>query len=290
VIHFFLSGSIFSRSAFSRRVGAGVWGAGLVVFAGSAACGAVFASSVVADQSSGFVSPWLDPTAALGAPSRLNGVGSMFPGVLNPFNSNYEPKDIVEINTGGQLTLQFPNLINVGTGLEVGVVSNVFLTDQTGNGDNPSPASAFGSGVAGGGSAEVLVSNDGTTWHTIGTHTFDRPANAYTDLASPYTATPGNSPSDFGTPFTHPISDFDGKTFAQTLALFGSSGGGTWLDLASSGLSTLDYIQFKVPTGKLVIDSVAINNADVGAAVPEPASIAMIVLAGGLFARRRRVN
>jgi len=234
------------------------------------------------------VSPWNEPAVALGAPSRLNGVGSQFPGVLTPFNPNYEAADIVEINTGGQLTLQFPNFINVGGGAEVGVVSNNFLIDTTGTGTPGANASVIGSGVSGGGLAEVLVSNDGTTWHSIGVHTFDRPANAYTDETSPYQSTAGNNPSDFGVPFTHPISDFNNLNFSQVLGLFGNSGGGTWLDLGASGLTQVDYIQFKVSTGKLVIDSVAINNADVGAAVPEPGSLGVVVIAGGLVLVRRR--
>ena len=257
-------------------------------FGASAARGGVFASGVVEAQSSGFVSPWTDPTAALGAPSRLNGVGSQFPGVLTPFNPNYEAVDIVEINTGGQLTLKFPNFINVGGGAEVGVVSNNFLIDTTGNGDPGPTAGVIGSGVSGGGSAEVLVSNDAINWHSLGVHTFDRPANAYTDETSPYQSTAGNSPSDFGIPFTHPLSDFDNLNFAQTVALFGNSGGGTWLDLGASGLSQVDYIQFKVSTGKLVIDSVAINNAAVGAAAPEPGVFGMVVIAGGMVLVRRR--
>ena len=260
-----------------------------VALGASVARGTVFASGVVGGQSSGFVSPWTNPEVALGAPSRLNGVGSQFQGVLSPFNANYEAADIVEINTGGQLTLQFPNYINVGGGAEVGVVSNNFLIDTTGNGDPGATAGVLGSGVAGGGSAEVLVSNDGTTWHSIGIHTFDRPANGYTDVAGPYQPNAGNSPSDFGIPFTHPISDFNGLNFAQTIALFGNSGGGTWLDLAASGLTQVDYVQFKVTTGKLVIDSVAINNADVGAAVPEPGVIGVLMAAGGLVLVRRRM-
>ena len=275
-------------SAWGKRrgliVGLAVAGAGL---SASVARGTVFASGVVAGQSSGFVSPWDNPLVALGAPSRLNGVGSPFPGVLTPFNPNYEAIDVVDINAGGQLTLQFPNFINVGGGAEVGVVSNNLFIDSTFTGTNGATASVFGSGATGGGSAEVLVSNNGATWHSIGVHTFDRPANAYTDETDAYQSTPGNNPSDFGIPFTHPISDFNGLNFTQTLALFGNSGGGTWLDLGSSGLSQVDYIQFKVSTGKLVIDSVAINNADVGSAVPEP-GLGLIFVAGAMVLVRRR--
>ena len=250
----------------------------------SKASATVFASSVVANQSSGFVSPWTNPQAALGAPSLLNGVGTDFQSVLSPFNPNYEAKDLVEIAPGGQLTLQFPNFVTVGGGNEVGVISSIFMVDSNyPSGLNSTPAQASSSR-----SAEVLVSDNGTTWHSIGTHVFDHPANGFTDAASPYQATAGTSPADFGIPFTHSTSDFDGKTWAQTLALFGNSGGGSWLDLSSSGLTQIDYIQFRTTSDALAIDAVSINNADVGAAVPEPASLAGVLLAGTMLVRRRR--
>lgn len=254
----------------------------------SRASATVFASGYVAGQTSGLDATWPNAQAAVGAPSRLNGVGGPFPGILSPFNPNYEASDIVQIDTGGQLTLRLPNFVNVGGGSEIGVVSNVFLQDPTFTGTNANPASAYGSGAVGGGSAEVLVSDDGVTWHSVGTHAFDRPANAFADAADPYQSTAGAVPADFGIPFTHPISDFDGKNWLQTRALFGASGGGTWLDLASSGLTQIDYVQFRVPTGKLVIDSVAINNAAVGAAVPEPAGAALVVFATFALGRVRR--
>lgn len=250
----------------------------------------VFASGYVPSQTSGLVSPFDNPAAAVGAPNGLTGVGTMFPSVLSPFNPAYEPKDIVKIGAGGQLTLQFPEFVRVGGGDEVGVVSNNFLVDASGNGTNTNPAQVFGSGAPGGGSAEVLVSADGTSWHSIGTHTFDEPANYYQDAASPYQAAPGSTPADFGVPFTHPISDFNGLDWAHTLAIFGQSGGGTWLDLAASGLSQIDYIQFRVPSGSgaLVIDAVSVNNNDVGAAAPEPATAGIVIFSiAGLWRKRR---
>ncbi|HSZ54367.1 MAG TPA: hypothetical protein VK797_01810 [Tepidisphaeraceae bacterium] len=250
----------------------------------------VFASNYVPSLTSGLVSGLNDPTAALGPPRGVNGVALGFPNVLDPFNPAFEEQDIVELGPGGVLTLQFPNFVKVGGGLEVGVVSNNLLQDASfPSGVNSNPAVVFGSNTPGGGQAEVLVSNDGVNFHSIGVQTFAEPANFYQDVASPYQSTPGNVPADFGIPFTHPISDFNGLNFAQTIALFGPSGGGTWLNLASSGLSQIDYIQFKVPAGssEFVVDSVAINNADVGAAMPEPAGLSIILAGGLLFLRRR---
>jgi hypothetical protein len=249
----------------------------------------VFASNSVPSLTSGLVSGLNDPTAALGPPRGVNGVALGFPNVLDPFNPAFEKQDIVELGANGVLTLQFPNFVQVGGGLEVGVVSNNFLSDATGAGTNSNPAAVFGSGTPGGGSAEVLVSNDGVNFHSIGVQSFPEPANFYQDVASAYQSTPGNVPADFGIPFTHPISDFNGLDFAHTITLFGPSGGGTWLNLASSGLSQIDYIQFKVPAGsnEFVVDSVAINNADIGAAVPEPVALALVTFGTVLLVRRK---
>ena len=228
----------------------------------------VFASSYVPSLTSGLVSPWDDPTSALGPPRGINGVALGFPTVLSPYNPAFESQDIVEIASGGQLTLQFPNFVKVGGGSEIGVVSNNLFEDASyPNGINMNPAIAFGSNTPGGGQAEVLVSADGVSFHSIGIHTFDRPANFYQDITDPYQSTAGSVPADFGVPFTHTIAEFNGLNFTQTMALFGASGGGTWLDLASSGLSQIDYIQFKVPANvdEFVVDAVSLNNNDVGA-------------------------
>jgi hypothetical protein len=250
----------------------------------------VFASNYVPSLTSGLVSPNNDPTAALGPPRGVNGVAAGFPGVLDPFNPAFEAQDIVELGAGGVLTLQFPNFVKVGGGLEVGVVSNNLLEDASyPTGTNMNPAVVFGSNKVGGAQAEVLVSNDGVNFHSIGIQTFAEPANFYQDVASAYQSTPGNVPADFGIPFTHPISDFNGLDFAHTIALFGQSGGGTWLNFASSGLSQIDYIQFKVPAGssEFVVDSVGMNNADVGAAVPEPAGLMLVAFGSILLIRRK---
>jgi hypothetical protein len=251
---------------------------------------AVFASAYDASQTSGLISGYDDPTKALGGPTLIIEPGSQFQGILTPFDPPFAGTDLVGIGGGGQLTLQFPNLVNVGGGNEVGVFSNVFLQDADGSGDNSNPAMAYGSGAYGGGHASVYVSADDKTWFPISSSpaTFDNPANGYLDATDPYQANPGNQLADFGIPFTHSISDFNGLDFAQTLALFGNSGGGTWLNLAGSGLSQIDYIQFRVPQGdELVVDAVSINNNDVGAAVPEPTSLAAIGMGVLVIVRRR---
>jgi len=264
--------------------------AGFVAVSGTHSNGAVFASAYDASQTSGLISGYDNAANALGGPTLVIEPGSPYQGILTPFDPPFEGTDLVGIGGGGQLTLQFPNIVNVGGGNEIGVFSNVLLED-VGYGDNANPAVAYGSGDYGGGHASVYVSADDKTWFPISASpiTFDKPANGYVDATDPYQVNPGNQLADFGVPFTHSISEFNGLDFAQTLALFGNSGGGTWLNLAGSGLSQIDYIQFRVPQGdELVVDAVSINNNAVGAAVPEPTALAAIGMGVLLIARRRR--
>jgi len=263
----------------------GLAAATLISAASIHANAAVFASGYVASQTSGLNSGYNDPTKALGGPTLMTDVGTSFQSVVSPFNPAYAGTDIVGIGGGGQLTLQFPNEVTVGAGNEIGVFAYAFLVDSDGLGDNYNPAQIYGPGQA-----SVYVSNDGSNWLPISGApiAFNSPYNAYTDATGPYQSTPGSHVADFGVPFAHVLSDFNGKTFAQTLALFGTSGGGTWLSLSSSGLSEVDYIQFRVPQGStLNIDAVSINNNAVGAAVPEPASFFGVGASLFLLKRRR---
>ena len=71
--------------------------------------------------------------------------------------------------------------------------------------------------------------------------------------------------ADFSRPFAGTLSDFNGLTYPQILQLLGGSGGGNWLDVTRTGLSSVEYVRFDVPAGagdRLVLDAVT--------AVPEP--------------------
>src|SRR6185312_15741161 len=79
-----------------------VLSAGVLALSSSAGA-TIFASSYVSSQTSGLVSGFGNPQAALGAPNGLTGVGTPYQGILSPFNPAYDPTDIVEIGGGGQL-------------------------------------------------------------------------------------------------------------------------------------------------------------------------------------------
>ncbi|HEV8378681.1 MAG TPA: hypothetical protein VGP99_07510 [Tepidisphaeraceae bacterium] len=268
----------------------------------SAAHAASYASRVISYSPGTAGTLWQNPSAALGAASVLTGENPNasnyfgFPNILSPFSPAYQGDEIVQIGEGGQLTLGLSNFALVGSGKEIGIFTNVGLIDADyPNGTNTNPATHFG-----GGSANVSVSADNINWVSLGSKTFTMPSFLFPN-ASPYLTSPPPVPfiADFGLPMPNPFSCFDGHDWTKTQNCFLVSNnvwsaGGDWIDLASSGLSQVGYIRFEIPSDgnpdtdlRLAIDTVAINNAAVGAPVPEPASLLVLPLVALVFGRRR---
>ena len=230
------------------------------------------------------------PSACLGQPTGVTGVGSPYPGVVSVFNPPYDTDQIVLIGVGGSIQLQFPSPVVVGTGPAIGVFSNVGLEDS----DYPNGVVADPLVPFGGGTADVSVSQDGTNWVSLGTVDFDNPENYYLN-AGPYDAGAPADPqvADFGQPFTGSVNEFAGEDNAQVLSTLDGSAGGTWLDLSGTGLSQVDYIQFSIPGNAPSGSQLALSAVSVAESheVPEPASLSLIA-AGGLLAlaRRRRTT
>jgi len=261
-----------------------------------------YASRVVSYTPGTASTLWQNPSAALGGASALTGENPAasnyfgFPNILSPFSPAYQGDEIVQIGEGGQLTLQLSNFALVGAGKEIGIFSNVGLIDADyPNGANTNPATSFG-----GGSAQVSVSADNITWKPLGSQTFVMPAFQFPN-ANPYLTVPPPSvfTGDFGKPMPNDFSCFDGHDWIKTQNCFQISNnvwsaGGDWLDLGASGLSQVGYIRFEIPSDgdpntdlRLAIDTVAINNANVGSPVPEPTSLLVLPLLGLALCRRR---
>ncbi len=238
-----------------------------------------------------------NPLAALGSPDGLTGeTHAGWPNVLSPFSPAYEVDEVVQIGDGGSLTLQLAAFaVPDGTPApELGVITNVGLMDTDWpNGIPADPAVAFGADEA-----VVSVSADGVQFVALNGGRpirFDLPAVYYLD-AGPYDASPGSVVADFGQPFTPAggLSAFDGLAgYADVLAVFAGSGGGTWLDLDQSGLAQVGYVRFDHPADgdPFEVDAVVVADSAVGVPVPEPsaASLAAIALGmlGLLYTRRR---
>jgi hypothetical protein len=233
-----------------------------------------------------------NPNAALGAPAPLVSAGTIYQAVFSPFNPPFEPTDVVSIGTGGQLTLQLSHYVAINRtpgNPEIGVWENVGIADENyPNGDAGASPFFFGTN-----SAMVQVSPDNVTWYSLNggsAISFGLPGNYFTNATTPFDANAPASPqyADFGKPFLGTQADFNGKNFSQILTLLDGSAGGNWLDLDSLPLAVtqVGYIRFN-GTSELEIDAVAINTAQQGAPVPEPASALLAGIAFALCATRR---
>ena len=278
-----------------------VFGMGLLLLAASAAQAQSFAQDVISYDAGTSPAlkwpnddPYTNSAAALGAPDGIT-EGFAGPNILSVFNPAAELDEIVSVGEGGHLTLRLANELVVGTGPSLGIFSHVGLAE--GDWGNPSgtasdPVMAFGADPV-----LIDVSTDGSQWVSLGIQTIDAPTNFYADAASPYLASgDGLTVTDFSRAFTAPLSDFAGKTWPQILALLDGSGGGTWLDLSSSGLSQVSYVRFSVADDSnagtrlnFELDAVSIAAGHIGAPVPEPATLLVLAIAGlmGLRPRRR---
>lgn len=232
-----------------------------------------------------------DVSTATGETSRITGSWGDTTSLSNPYGNPWSSADWVSIGKGGHITLQLQNYaIPQAAAPEL----NVLVFQQLNTGDN----SPFYDREA-----RVSVSENGTDWVSLNNNniiSFDVPATGYVfDNGIPYdvqwgsygdilTADLGDyTPSDYGLPMP-------GTLGSGTLAeVYGNSGGGNWLDISSTGLSQVGFIRFDVDANApayLALDAVYLNNAAIGAAVPEPAtSLVLGALGLPLLLRRNRV-
>ena len=208
---------------------------------------------------------------------------------MSPFNPPFLSNEIVSVGESGQITLRLSNYaIPQAGGLpEIGVFESVGIADENyPNGQAGSPPFAFGPD-----SAVVEVSPDGINWISLGKLLFNLPSNGYTDLSNPFSDVPGSALSDFQQPFVGSLSSFDGLPYSHPtnvdmLDLLAGSGGGTWIDISSTGLAQVGYLRFSVPDDgtatnqNFELDAVSISHAALGApTVPEPSSVILALIA-----------
>ncbi len=216
-----------------------------------------------------------NPATVLGAPTRVTGEQFGFPGAVTMFNPAFGTNEILSIGTGGSVAVRFDEPITNDPahlfGVDLIVFGNEgFLDDSFPDGQQTDPAGLFSNDLM-----DVEVSADGTTWLPVGTFREGLfPTQAYLDV--PAQSSSGGSVK---TTFTRPIdpsltlSDFDGLSYAQSLALYDGSGGGTPIDIAATGLSSISFVRISNNgSSPIELDSIA--------AVPEPATGLVLV---GLF-------
>lgn len=242
-------------------------------------------------------SGYTNASAAVGEPERYTGEG-VFPGIVSPFSPPYLASEIVSVGEGGHITLKLSHFAMPQAGLEIGVFENTGLEVDFSNLTALDPVSTFGDDRA-----FVEVSANGTYWKSLSATAihFNRPSNGYTDLSDPFSATLGTELSDFQQPFVADLSEFAGLPYSNPsgpdlLEVLAGSGGGTWLDISSTGLPRIGYIRFSVADDftataqNFELDAVSIAHGAVGRPVPEPGTIAsaLLALASMLITVRRR--
>lgn len=237
---------------------------------------------------------WTNPQAALGEPTRMTNP-QVWPTVSSLFNGPYTPDEIVGVKTGGQLVVGFDQPIVHDPshlyGVDLIVFGHAMFNDGppwTGESISANP-SLFRDPWDGPVHAGVIeVSEDGVDWKTV-PNVFANtmyPTVGYLD-SGPYDMVPGSVPSNFLKPVDPALklSDFAGLTYAQAVALYDGSGGGTPVDISTVGLNEARYVRITVPQ-----DATYSVEIDAFAVVPEPMSVLLLGLGAGMAMLRRKTH
>lgn len=258
-----------------------------------------FAVEVVSSTNLPGTSLYNDPAAVLGRPTlRFNNSFSPTPDfrrtkLIEPaFNTGTSgEKVITTFNIGQSVTVRMGRRVEDDPGNPFGidfiVFGNAFFTGSGGFVSDTTDLNTF---ILSGGifaeNVRVSVSPDNLNWYSYAT-TGDGlfPTNSYVWDAD--TASWTDEELDPTKPVDPQLRNqsFAGLSAASVLALYDGSAGGAGFDLAESGFAWIEYVRFDGISGFAggEIDAVA----DVRA-IPEPATLAALGLAGVLLLRKRR--
>ncbi len=248
---------------------------------------ASYAAGVVSyDSGTGAVPDYNNPMAALGRGPKDTGefMGTVY--YVTPFNAPYSADDVVSIGLGGHITLQLANYaLPLEDSPEIGVFTyQQFAQDNWPVGGTHDPVILFRASQK----TIVEVSEYGLSWMALNngeSMTFDIPPNAYQDVA-------GTIEADYGMPFTGVLSDFDNKlTVQDTIDVYSGSAGGTWFDISATGLDKVGYVRFSVAgdaANSFELEELSIANNALGLPVPEPSTIALVLLGGLIMSRKNK--
>ena len=205
-----------------------------------------WADSVVSfDEGVGGTAGYNLPEVTLGEPSRFTGEG-VWPGVVSPFNSPWLADEIVSIGAGGSLVVSFDEAVHDDPANPWGIDFLIF--GNTGCIDNAYPNGVVG-GVFSDDGGLIEVSQNGVDWHIISTKLADGiwPTRGYLD-SQPYDAVEGSVPSNFTLPVDPRLSLEDVMNLDNNglMGLYKNSGGGTPIDIAETGLASIQFVRITV--------------------------------------------
>ncbi|MDQ6632039.1 MAG: PEP-CTERM sorting domain-containing protein [Verrucomicrobiota bacterium] len=229
-----------------------------------------YADSVVAyNPGAGFNPGYTNASVALGEPSRVNPFGD----AVDPFNAPYATNQLVSIGANGFLTLQFntPVLHNMANpfGIDFIIFGHAGFNITNGNfsGGGITDGSFYTSPA---GNTRVSVSADNLNYFIL------NPSLAPNVDGLVPTDGSGNFQKAANPGLVN--SDFAGKNLTQIRALYNGSGGGAGYNIGwamGATLPSISYIRIEGLDGNRFIDGVA--------AVPEPATWALLLIAAGLL-------
>jgi hypothetical protein len=228
-----------------------------------------FADAVISyDLGSGFASGFTNASTVLGAPASN----------LNPFSPTFRNTQLLSIGAGGYLTVQFSTPIANDPehpyGLDFLIFGNAGFIITNGNfsGGGITDGSLFGNNP---GSTRVSISSDNITYYHLNP--------SLTPVVD------GLFPTDGSGNFALPVnplltgSDFAGQGLSGIRSLYNGSAGGMGYDIDwaqdqfgnSVSLPSVSFIRVDVLSGKSEIDAFA--------AVPEPSTVSLAILAAAVL-------
>jgi len=244
-----------------------------------------YAESVVAySPGAGFTAGYTNAAAALGEPSRST--PGQFGGPVDPFDPPYLSSQLVSVGGGGSLTVDFGTSIfndpahRFGLDFMIYANSGFVITNGDFTGGGITDGSLFGGNP---GATRVSVSADNVHYFQLDP--------ARTPTVGTLFPTDGIGSFDIAVDPALTSASFAGLGLAGIRVLYDGSGGGAGFDLAwaedANGqtvtLPSVRFVRVDVLSGVANIDGFA------GAGVvPEPETWALLSLAVGVFAIRRR--
>jgi hypothetical protein len=229
--------------------------------------------------------PFTNPQTALGEPTRFAGTPETFGTATTPFSSAYRSYEIVSLGAGGSLTLQFDEPVIDHPlnpyGIDLLIFGNAFYSIDF--------VAGTATGAIDANIGVVEVSANGVDFVPVtGGVDGKFPTVGYLDVTDPFADTAGSLLSDFTKPVNPAsLANVAGLNTAQIIAAYDGSGGGSGIDLAGSGLSSISFVRISNPVASL--RTIEIDALAAVRAVPEPATIGLITMAAtGIAAVRRR--